>query len=144
MTEHFSLEEFLRSDTATRLKIANTPTAAHLKNLQVLALGMEAIRTLLGNRPVIITSGYRNPMVNKAVGGVATSAHALGYAADFSVRGLTPLQAGRIIRDSKLKFDQLIHEVSRNILHVSFDPRLRRQVLTQEKGPGTPFKIGLA
>jgi zinc D-Ala-D-Ala carboxypeptidase len=52
---------------------------------------MEAVRALF-NRPIEITSAYRNPQVNAAVGGVPTSAHALGHAADFHVDGMTDLR----------------------------------------------------
>lgn len=45
--------------------------------------------------------------------------------------------------DHDLKFDQLILEISRNIVHLSFDPRLRGQVRTQAKGPGTEIVVGL-
>jgi len=89
-----------------------------------------------------ITSGYRNPQVNRAVGGVPNSAHALGLAADFHVHGFTDLEAAKRIRDSALKFDQLIFEKNRCV-HISIDPRMRRQVLRQPGGPGSPVHQGL-
>ncbi len=101
----------------------------------------------MGNRSIVITSGYRNAIVNKAVGGVSKSAHTEGYAGDFHVAGLTPLGAARILqqamRDGHIAFDQLILETNRNVVHLSFAPRLRREVLTQAGGPGTPFINGL-
>ena len=81
LTEHFALEEFTNSTTALALGIENTPTATHMKNLQKLAEGMEEVRALF-NKVIEITSGYRNPQINKAVGGVKNSAHALGWAAE--------------------------------------------------------------
>ena len=143
LSPHFTLAEFTRSDKAIELGEPNQPTRAHLSNLQRLAAGLEKVRAICGDRPVTITSGYRNPKVNKVVGGVPTSAHALGHAADFRVSGLSPMAAARLIRDSDLVFDQLILETSRNIVHISFDPRQRRQVLTQKGGPGSRVEQGL-
>ncbi len=144
LTEHFSLEEFLVSDTAEKFGIANTPTAAHLANIKkYLAPGLEQARKALGGRAIVITSAYRNPRINKIVGGVATSAHPLGYAADIRVAGMTHRAVAQKLAASDLKFDQLILEISRNIVHLSFDPRMRRQVKTQAKGPGTQIVDGL-
>lgn len=81
MTPHFTLRELTASSTAQRLKLDNTPTAAHLASLQDTAELLERVREVLGV-PVIVTSGYRSPAVNKAVGGVTSSDHASGQAAD--------------------------------------------------------------
>ena len=141
LTEHFALEEFTLSSTALALGIENEPLPEHLVNLQILAEKMEAVRALF-NKVIEITSGYRNPQVNKAVGGVPNSAHALGHAADFHVHGLDDLSAAKVIRDSGLKFDQLIFEKNRCV-HLSVDPRMRQQVLRQPGGPGSPVHKGL-
>lgn len=144
VTANFFLDEFLVSDTAVKFGIANTPEPKHLKSItELLAPGLEAARTALGNRAIVITSAYRNPRVNKIVGGTATSAHPQGYAADLRVAGLTHFETAKILAASKIKFDQLILEISRNIVHISFDPRLRMQVKTQAKGPGTEIVNGL-
>jgi len=141
LSAHFSLEEFIISSKALSMGVRNDPMPAHLENLKHLAERMEAVRALF-NRPIEITSAYRNPQVNAAVGGVPTSAHALGYAADFHVDGLNDLDVAKGVRDSGLKFDQLIYEKSRCV-HVSFDPRLRRQVMRQPGGPGSAVYKGL-
>lgn len=143
LTRNFSLAEFTRSATAREIGDDNAPTPAHRKNLERLAKGMEKVRDICGDRAVTITSGYRNPRVNRAVGGVANSDHASGHAADFTVKGLTARQVCILIRDSELEFDQLILETSRGVTHLSFAPRMRRQVLTQAKGPGTPVSVGI-
>lgn len=143
LSPHFTLEELTRSDKALALGIKNTPTEAHRRNLSALAVGLEWTRAILG-KPLRITSGYRNPAVNRAVGGVANSDHALGFAADFEPVGLSVLDAAHRLVASPLVFDQLIHESGRGIIHLSFAPRLRMQVLTQAGGPGTPTKPGLA
>ncbi len=144
LTEHFFLDEFLVSDTADNLGIPNTPTPAHMANIeQFLAPGLEQARAILSGRAIVITSAYRNPKINKIVGGTPTSAHPKGYAADIRVAGLTHFAVARLLAASALKFDQLILEISRNIVHLSFDPRLRGQVKTQAKGPGTKIVDGL-
>ena len=96
----------------------------------------------LFNRRIEITSGYRNPEVNAAVGGVPNSAHALGHAADFHVADLSDLAVARTIRDSPLTFDQLILENNRCV-HISFHPDMRRQVPRQPGGPGSTVFPGL-
>lgn len=143
LSPHFTLAEFTRSDKAESLKIANTPTKAHRSNLQRLAANLEKVRSLLGDRPITVTSAYRNPAVNAAVGGVKTSDHAQGHAADIVVAGLSPYETAKRIRDSGIKFDQLILETSRGVVHISFAPRMRQEVRTQAGGPGSPAPMGL-
>jgi len=141
LTAHFSLEEFTLSSTALALGIENKPTPEHLQNLRNLAEQMEKVRALF-DVVIEITSGYRNPEVNRAVGGVPNSAHALGHAADFHVLNLDDLAAAKVIRDSGLTFDQLIYEKNRCV-HLSVAPMMRRQVLRQPGGPGTEVFVGL-
>lgn len=148
LSPNFSLDEFTKSDTADRIGDANAPTPAHLENLRRAAEGMEQVRRILGGRAIIVTSGYRNPRVNKAVGGVPTSAHAQGHAIDFHHATLTDYEAARRLRDAaarpaeQFRFDQLIYEKGRCV-HISFDPRMRGQVLSQPGGPGSPVLQGI-
>lgn len=141
LSEHFSLIEFTNSSKAISMGVENKPTPEHMVNLRNLAQQMEAVRALF-DRPIEITSGYRNPEVNAAVGGVPDSDHALGHAADFHVDGLADLAVAKKIRSSKLRFDQLIFEKNRCV-HISFHPRMRQQVLRQPGGPGSPVYKGL-
>jgi zinc D-Ala-D-Ala carboxypeptidase len=147
LSDHFSLAEFTRSDTAVENGIVNTPLPEHLANLRHLAAGMERVRSLF-NAKIKITSGYRNPELNEFVKGSKTSAHCFGHAADFHVEGLSDLDAAKRIRDSDLEFDQLIFEKDRCV-HISFDPdgngtgKPRRQVLRQPDGPRSPVFVGL-
>ncbi|MNR96405.1 Peptidase M15 [compost metagenome] len=144
LTDHFTLAEFTASDTAVRLKNANQPTTGHLKNLKATARGMEAVRKLLDGRPIRVTSAYRNQVVNKAVGGVANSDHALGWAVDFTCAGFgDPLAICLAIQVSAIDYDQLIHEMKPNgawWVHISFNPRMRRQTLTYN---GSIYRSGL-
>ena len=84
LTAHFTLGELTRSSTAERLRLDNTPTPEALRALQTTAEMLERIRTTLG-RPIIVTSAYRSPAVNRAVGGATSSDHMAGQAADIVV-----------------------------------------------------------
>jgi zinc D-Ala-D-Ala carboxypeptidase len=127
LSPHFTLEEV----TVTGTGIDNTPPKAMLPTLKRLAEKMEEVRTLLGGKAISINSAFRNKAVNEAVGGVPNSAHALGFAVDFTCASFgTPFEICKKIAASKLQFDQLIHE-RRDWVHLSFDPnRNRRQLLT--------------
>lgn len=81
LTPHFTLAELTRSATAERLKLDNLPTPEALAALQSTAEMLERIRSTLGH-PVVVTSAYRAPAVNKAVGGATSSDHMAGQAAD--------------------------------------------------------------
>lgn len=81
LTPHFSLAELTASSTAQRLGLDNTPTPEALQRLTLTAAMLERVRSHLGV-PVIVTSGYRSRAVNAAVGGVTSSDHAIGSAAD--------------------------------------------------------------
>lgn len=88
---HFTLQELVQSPTAEKLKINNQPNAMIRVHLTELLGMLEAIRIEwdiyctqhgLGTPAIRVTSGYRSPALNAAVGGVRNSAHTLGYAAD--------------------------------------------------------------
>ena len=127
LSPHFTLEEL----TVTGTGIDNSPPPAMMATLKRLAEKMEDVRTLLGDRGISVNSAFRNKAVNEAVGGVPNSAHALGFAVDFTCASFgTPFEICKKIAASPLQFDQLIHE-RRNWVHLSFDPnRNRRQLLT--------------
>ena len=81
LTPHFTLAELTRSTTAQRLGLNNEPPQEVVPRLILTAEMLERIRSHLG-KPVIVTSGYRGPAVNRAVGGVTSSDHTRGDAAD--------------------------------------------------------------
>jgi zinc D-Ala-D-Ala carboxypeptidase len=112
MTPHFSFYELTRSATASRLGINNTPTAEHLEKLLMTAELLERVREVLGC-PVIVTSGYRCMRLNIAVGGVTSSDHARGQAADIVAPGYgTPFDVAKKLAPlvSTLGVGQLILE----------------------------------
>lgn len=82
LSQHFTLAELVASSTAMRLRLDNTPPESVIASLRTTAEMLERIRATLGV-PVMVTSGYRSPAVNKAVGGVTSSDHTMGQAADF-------------------------------------------------------------
>ncbi len=143
LTPNFSLAELTFSATAEDRGIVNNPTTAHLANLTLLAVGLEQVRSFCFDNPVRIHSGYRSEAVNRIVKGTLTSDHVKGFAADITVDTYTPLELAKALDMSPLVFDQLIYEPSRGIVHISFNPRLRRQVLTQRGGPGSPIEQGI-
>lgn len=142
LSEHFTLDELVASENAARLNIDNTPTQEHLLNIRAfLVPGLEQVRALLG-KPMIVTSGYRCPALNaQTPGSSPTSAHPMGYAADFICPGFgTPWEICQAIAASSIRFDQLIYEYAAWV-HVSFDPRLRMVLTT--KLAGQPYREGL-
>jgi hypothetical protein len=107
LSQHFSLAELTITD---HREFDNTPDPASLENLKRLAVFLEQVKKLLGDRAVMITSGYRSAPVNAAVGSKEKSQHRVGCAADFRVPGMTPDEVVRRIVASDLKYDQCIRE----------------------------------
>lgn len=138
LSKNFSVAELSKSETAARRGLDNTPSMAVIDNLQALVDNvLQPIRDKFG--PVVVTSGYRSPEVNKSVGGSATSDHCKGFAADFEVLGMDNKVLAEWVRDN-LKFTQLILEFYRKgvpdsgWVHVSYDPKnLKNEVLTAVK-----------
>lgn len=123
LTEHFTLSEFVRSETATNRHIDNTPTQEVVENLRALCRNvLEPARVAFG-APIYITSGYRCTELNKAVGGKPTSQHLRGEAADLQVRGVENLRMLYNVIKSRGVFDQLLFESNRSgakWIHVSY------------------------
>ena len=85
LSEHFSLSEFERSATATKLGIDNSVPSQYIPALQQLCKEiLEPLRAFTG-QPIIISSGYRCPQLNIKVGGVYSSQHTLGEACDIRI-----------------------------------------------------------
>ena len=134
--QYFTISELTRSATARSRGIDNTPTPEVLAKLESLITGcLDPIRRIYG-RPIVVSSGYRSPALNAAVGGVANSQHTTGEAAD-----LVPASGGSlagIIRAAVQfgNYDQLIIEQSGRSkwVHVSYSPRNRRKILAYNNG----------
>ena len=124
-----TIDSLCHSSTALARGIDNTPPLTLRPNLRRLASGLESIQALLGS-PVIISSGYRGPKLNRIVGGAPESQHQQGLAADFECPTFgEPLQIALAICASTIPFDQIILEVGRWV-HVSFAATPRRRALT--------------
>lgn len=138
LSDHFTLAELT---VTLHRDIDNSPPSGILVALTDTAAHMEEVRRVLGMRPISVSSGYRSPALNKAVGGAATSAHMTGHAVDFNCFSFgDPLAVCKAISRSSLPFDQLIEEGG--WVHISFAPKMRRQVLTKREGGG--YHLGLA
>lgn len=133
ITENFTMDEFTRSETAEKLGIKNEPdNRARLAIVNLCTKLLQPLRDAYG-KPIRINSGYRSEELNKAVGGVATSQHLEGCAADISIDG----KAGdllEIIEENHLPFDQAILYRERNFLHVSLklEGEQREQIIIKQ------------
>jgi hypothetical protein len=135
LSAHFSLEELV----ATQQRgIDNAPPPEIVERLKHSALGMEAVRVRL-SVPIIVSSGYRCPALNAAVGGRKDSQHLTGDAVDFIAPGFGgPTTVVCALKDSGILFDQLIVEFNRWV-HISFSEFRRHEVLAIDAHGTRPF-----
>lgn len=121
--KYFSISEMTRSDTARRLGIDNTPPDSIKKNLTLfIEKVLDPIREDWGSS-IIVSSGYRCPELNKAVGGVNTSGHMYGFCADLQVKGDLRKFSNFVIewmKEHQMKWDQIIWEKSGNVTWLHF------------------------
>lgn len=127
---YFTLQELTKSNTAIAKKLDNTPDEQAIKNLNTLVDNvLDPLRKLYG-KPIIVTSGYRSPEVNRSVNGATSSQHALGEAVDISVGSKEENKKLFSLIKDNLPFDQLINEHDYSWVHVSYrQGRLRKQIL---------------
>ena len=161
ISEHFTLEEMCFSEAAARLGIDNTPTPEAHENLVRTAATMEAVRALLGDKPIHVHSGYRSPQVNRSVGGVDSSAHCQGLACDFVCPAFgTPAEVALAILSSVIKsaviksavgsvvgsaveYDQLILEYGWVHIGLAQAGRLARREALTKRSPSSPYEPGI-
>ena len=114
----------------------NSPNDTETANLTRLAEFLEEIKTLLGNKPIMVNSAFRSKLVNDAVGSKDTSQHRIGCAADIRVPGMTPDEIVKIVIASDLGYDQIIREFDR-WTHISIPNSIynepRKQALIIDK-----------
>ena len=139
LSQHFTLWEFLRSETAQKRGIDNEDiTEVQLQNMQALCEHvLEPLRQHF-DEPVYISSGYRCYYLNNCVNGAKKSQHQYGQAADiYSKQGSKRLKEWYLWMVDNLQFDQLIWEVRPNSkwIHVSYKAtgENRQQVFTLYK-----------
>jgi zinc D-Ala-D-Ala carboxypeptidase len=147
ISEHLTLAELIRSESAKRLGISNQPTPEHLDNMKILAENVfEPIRKHF-NVPIYISSGYRSEALNKAIKGSKTSQHCKGQAIDIDMDGSGLVSNAQVFEyiKSTLEFDQLIYEhgdaYNPDWVHVSYvGEGNRKQVLKAvRKGKTTQY-----
>ncbi|WP_418992332.1 D-Ala-D-Ala carboxypeptidase family metallohydrolase [Alistipes sp.] len=156
---YFTMDEALRSATALKLGIDNTPTDEHRRHIEEsIILCLDPLRgewerfcerNLLGKAGIVISSGYRGFRLNAAVGGSTTSAHCVGYAFDLVPSNGRMREFKRFCREwfATHPFDQLISEDEGadglpRWMHVGFrnrDGRQRRQLLSMRRGQYYPM-----
>ena len=122
-SDYFTLEELIKSTTAARLKINNTPTNEIIRNLQYgVSMVLDPLRRI-HQQPIIITSGYRCVQLNKAVGGVPSSWHTKGNAADIHIKDENEAREIFNILKTLPSVDTALFEHSRQSqwIHVQWD-----------------------
>ena len=136
LSKNFALSEITHSNTAKRLGIDNEPTETHLQNMQHLVDNLlQPLRDAVG--PIRISSGYRNPSLNRAIGGSSSSQHCKGQALDIQFWEMGKMN-NKVIYDwilaSGLEFDQMINEFDFAWIHISLKLEdNRKQVLEAYK-----------
>jgi hypothetical protein len=124
--KHFSINELIATNTG----LPNIPMQPEKDNLIKLVDNiLDPLRELYG-KPIHINSGYRSPAVNKKIGGVSTSQHVEGKAADITAGSKEENEKLFNLISDKFIFDQLIDEKNFLWIHVSFsDGKNRMQRL---------------
>lgn len=141
LSPNFTLAEMTASQTAERRGIDNTPNASAIANLTRLAALLEQVRTAVG-KPIIVTSGYRSPELNLAIGSTNRSQHPLGCAADIKVPGMTPREVIEACMKADIPYHQIIEEFG-SWTHISVpnspSEEPRKQALTIDRSGTRPF-----
>jgi zinc D-Ala-D-Ala carboxypeptidase len=147
LSEHLTLAEIIRSESAKRLGISNQPTSEHLDNMKILAENIfEPIRRHFDS-PIYVSSGYRSEALNKAIKGSKTSQHCKGQAMDIDMDGsdITNNDVFYYIKNN-LNFQQLIAEFpvdgKLSWVHVGYDKNnLKNEILIAKKVKGRTIYI---
>ncbi len=150
LSKNFSLEEMIKSETALRHGMDNTPGKAEIANM--VALCEKVLQPIRDHyaKGVKVNSGYRDPEVNAKVGGSKTSDHCKGMAADIEIPSVPNHELAEWI-SKNLEFTQVILEFytpgipDSGWVHVSYDPAdLKKQELTAVRRDGkTVYLQGL-
>jgi zinc D-Ala-D-Ala carboxypeptidase len=145
ITPNFTIEEMTVSQTAIRFGLDNTLPHSLYPHMLRLCISLEEVRALLGH-PLIITSGYRSLMVNRAFGSRDTSAHTKALAGDLICPHFgSPSEVAQAIAASDIAFDQLIQEGAWVHFSVPLSGPGRRDKLTASFGPhNVTYSRGIA
>lgn len=130
VSEHFTLDEVLTTD---KPQLQSCFPSEYIANISRMINKMELVRTIL-QRPIVVTSWFRSPKLNAAVGGVETSAHLKGLAVDF----FASREDFRKLQDGHIAFDQLIYYPNRFFIHIGLrfhengDPNFRHMSIIKK------------
>ncbi len=137
LTKNFPLSDFLESQIARRqgIKEQFNPPKQVVDNLRLLSINiLQPLRDHIKS-PIIISSGWRSPQVNRIAGGVTNSQHLTGQAADIYATKISNAKLFELIQKLNLPYDQLLWEFGTKQepawVHVSFKPNVkpRKQIL---------------
>tara|TARA_R100000734_G_C3316668_1_gene109266 strand:+ start:54 stop:503 length:450 start_codon:yes stop_codon:yes gene_type:complete len=140
LSKNFTRAEIEHSNTAKRLDISNEMSDEHLENMQrVIDNLIQPMRDAIG--PIRVTSGYRSPKLNKAIGGSSRSQHCKGEALDLQFWKEGKMNNKVIydwVIDSGIEFDQMINEFDYAWIHISLKSKENRKEILEayknEKG----------
>ena len=136
LSENFTYMEFEESETADKLGIDNTINRDLIRN-NIKELVFHILQPLRDkfNVPIHINSGYRCLKLNAAIGGVPSSQHVMGQAADIIVEGKKPIEVAKMIVEMGLPYDQI--GLYGTFVHVSVSSRQRNHIFYDKsyKGP---------
>ena len=126
LSPHFTLEEL----TVTKSGLSNIPNTEQINQLRILCRDiLEPLRDYVGSS-IIVDSGFRSPYVNKAVGGVITSQHILGQAADIHCISLTAFELykaiDKLVLEGQFNIGQCILYKNSHFVHVSLPSRTHK------------------
>ena len=136
---YFTIKELSNSQTAKKLGIDNTPTPEIRVKLNTLISALDKIREQYG-KPITVTSGYRCPELNRAVGGAANpdgtpkSQHCKGEAADIVGENKTETKKIFDIAKELGNYDQLLFETNKGgsvWVHISYKATGNRKIINE-------------
>lgn len=114
--KYFTLQELIRSNEAAKRKIDNTPSFEVVEHLaELVQKVLDPLRAAYG-MAIFVSSGFRCPALNKAVGGSDTSVHQIGYAVDLQVTGSFSKFRDFVVewfKKTGTRFDQILVEHNR-------------------------------
>lgn len=138
--KYFTIEELCQSETAERLNIDNTPTEEIIANLTYFVNKiLDPLRKAWGSA-ILVNSGFRCELLNKALGGSKTSAHKIGWAVDLYPKNEKMEEFKKFVIDffNGRMWDQIILETDGNIewVHIGLfnnSRKQRRQIFSIDK-----------
>lgn len=136
--KYFELSEFLTSETALTLGIENLPSWDDVERLKSFAVNTLDVIRLKWGQPLLVSSGYRVPQLNVAVGGSPTSDHQNGLAVDLKLPTTCKkrlldlyLLIDDMVEQGIIDIDQVIYYRSKKIIHIGVGERLRKQFIVK-------------